>query len=231
MASRKLRIYSLPFRGISAASSTDELNFDTNSKLLGGWVYILSNPVMPGIYKVGMTTINPETRAKDISRGTGVPTPFVVEKSFHVENPAQAEKEIHEALSEYRVNDNREFFECSIEEICEAIYEIGAWESGNCLDEIFANKKFITSDKYTRQTRTLKITEELYDRLLEESFGDINAIVENILTMNIEQLNCHVFFDERKAIAFKSQINPPSTKESEVSPTLISEVEIKGLSL
>ena len=81
---RVLNYVSLPFRGLSMVQDTSDLNLDTDSKMLDGWVYILSNELMPGIYKVGMTTIDPVVRAKEISRGTGVPGPFKVEKSFHV---------------------------------------------------------------------------------------------------------------------------------------------------
>ncbi|WP_220385717.1 GIY-YIG nuclease family protein, partial [Klebsiella pneumoniae] len=43
-----------------------------------GWVYVLSNPCMPGIYKVGMTTTSPEVRARELSSATGVPAPFKI---------------------------------------------------------------------------------------------------------------------------------------------------------
>lgn len=47
-----------------------------------GWVYVLSNPCMPGIYKIGMTTTSPEVRARELSSATGVPAPFKVEAAF-----------------------------------------------------------------------------------------------------------------------------------------------------
>lgn len=84
---------------------------------LGGWVYVLSNPSMPRMYKVGMTTNSPKARAKEISSATGVPTPFVVEASFFCDNPARSEAAIHNSLSDWRVNQSREFFSLDLEEI------------------------------------------------------------------------------------------------------------------
>lgn len=52
-----------------------------------GWVYVLENESMPGVYKIGMTTSTPEKRAKDISSSTGVPTPFIVVKEYRSHLP------------------------------------------------------------------------------------------------------------------------------------------------
>lgn len=90
---------------------------------MAGWVYVLSNEFMPGIYKIGMTTTSPATRAKELSSATGVPVPFKIEAAFHCEDPAESESSIHEALAGFRINDSREFFKEELEEI---IYEAEA---------------------------------------------------------------------------------------------------------
>lgn len=43
-----------------------------------GYVYIISNQAMPGIFKIGFTLKDPELRAKELD-STGVPYPFIVE--------------------------------------------------------------------------------------------------------------------------------------------------------
>jgi hypothetical protein len=43
-----------------------------------GFIYILINPSMAGLVKIGKTTRDPEARAKELSQATGVPTPFYV---------------------------------------------------------------------------------------------------------------------------------------------------------
>ena len=54
---------------------------------MAGWVYVLSNEFMPGIYKIGMTTTSPATRAKELSSATGVPAPFKIEAAYHCDDP------------------------------------------------------------------------------------------------------------------------------------------------
>ncbi|MGP8777143.1 GIY-YIG nuclease family protein [Pseudomonas aeruginosa] len=48
-----------------------------------GFVYVLTSPAMPGLYKVGATTRSPRQRAEELSRGTGVPHEFEV--AFYAE--------------------------------------------------------------------------------------------------------------------------------------------------
>lgn len=43
-----------------------------------GHIYILVNPSMEGLVKIGKTTRDPESRARELSQATGVPTPFYV---------------------------------------------------------------------------------------------------------------------------------------------------------
>lgn len=86
-----------------------------------GFVYILANMYMPGIYKVGMTTRSPRARAEEISSATGVPEGFDVLYYAEVLNPAMEERRVHAELDEYRINDGREFFAVDPDVIIEAI--------------------------------------------------------------------------------------------------------------
>ena len=53
-----------------------------------GYVYILSNPVMPGLVKIGMTEReNLDARLKELY-STGVPVPFVCEYACQVSSPS-----------------------------------------------------------------------------------------------------------------------------------------------
>ena len=77
-----------------------------------GIVYVLTNPCMPGIVKIGMTErANIEARMKELYT-TGVPLPFVCKFACNVKKSecAKIEKALHTAFAPQRVNDNREFF-------------------------------------------------------------------------------------------------------------------------
>lgn len=74
-----------------------------------GYVYVLTNPSMPGLVKVGKTTTTPSQRMSEL-HATGVPTPFVLEFSVETPDCHQGERSVHDALSSHRVAANREFF-------------------------------------------------------------------------------------------------------------------------
>lgn len=74
------------------------------------YVYILVNRSIPDMIKIGMTTGNVDMRAREISKATGVPTPWVPVWWFRCFASGILEKRVHEHLTQYRVANNREMF-------------------------------------------------------------------------------------------------------------------------
>ena len=87
-------------------------NIKDNIKSNHGYVYILSNPSMPGLLKIGMTRFDPSRRVQELSSATGVPTPFQLVYYREFYDCVAAEIEIHSILASkgLRYNDQREFF-------------------------------------------------------------------------------------------------------------------------
>lgn len=75
-----------------------------------GYIYILMNASMPKLLKIGKTTKPPERRADELSVSTGVPTPYHVAYQVYVNDCDSVERQIHDRLTAYRINDKREFF-------------------------------------------------------------------------------------------------------------------------
>lgn len=73
-------------------------------------VYVLTNPVMPGIVKIGKTTqLEVGERMKQLY-STGVPVPFECAFACQVKDASEVEKALHFAFGMTRINPNREFF-------------------------------------------------------------------------------------------------------------------------
>ena len=89
------------------------------------WVYVLTNISMPNLLKIGSTSKEPDKRAEQVSRGTGVPTKFRVEFAFKCFNAESLEREIHKYLKPFRVNNDREFFQISLTEAEKTIELLG----------------------------------------------------------------------------------------------------------
>ena len=77
-----------------------------------GIVYLLTNPVMPGLVKIGMTAQEDiDKRMKELYT-TGVPVPFECQFACRVKKSdcAKIEKALHTAFEPQRINANRECF-------------------------------------------------------------------------------------------------------------------------
>lgn len=88
-----------------------------------GFVYILTNDSMPGLIKIGKTTMSPYERAQQISSSTGVPTAFQVAYYREVDDCHTTEQCLHKDLASYRVNNNREFFSANVEYVAQIMDE------------------------------------------------------------------------------------------------------------
>ena len=76
-----------------------------------GWLYILSRKDEPNILKIGMTTRSVTARVKEINSATGVLRPYSARAVYKVENAKEAEKLVFNLLSDYRIREDREFFQ------------------------------------------------------------------------------------------------------------------------
>jgi hypothetical protein len=97
-----------------------------------GWVYLLVNASIPGLVKVGQTTGLPKMRAAELSRHTGVATPFVLVFEQAFADCVAAERDVHAILDRcgMRYKPNREFFFGPIPEIIQLLLEY-ARETGD----------------------------------------------------------------------------------------------------
>ena len=82
-----------------------------------GIVYLLTNPVMPGLTKIGKTNINGLESRLQTLYNTSVPIPFHCFYACEVEDPDLVEKKLHDAFGDHRVNKKREFFEIDAERV------------------------------------------------------------------------------------------------------------------
>ena len=82
-------------------------------------VYVLTNPAMQGIVKIGMTDrLDVQRRMSDLYT-TGVPLPFdcVIAREIEGREAAEIERALHTAFGPNRINPSREFFELEPEQV------------------------------------------------------------------------------------------------------------------
>lgn len=91
-----------------------------------GIVYILTNPAMPSIVKIGKTTRGMGARLNELYT-TGVPLPFECAYAARVEDENKVEHAFHQAFGPYRINPRREFFDIKPEQAI-ALLELMASE-------------------------------------------------------------------------------------------------------
>lgn len=73
-------------------------------------VYVLTNPAMPDIVKIGKTTQSDIAIRMSQLYSTGVPLPFECVYAVEVEDCSKVEIALHIAFGPYRINPKREFF-------------------------------------------------------------------------------------------------------------------------
>lgn len=105
-----------------------------------GYIYVAANSFFEkDVYKIGYTMDSVEERLKQLYT-TGVPEAFYLVIKRKVLNPKEVEKKLHDKLEEYRINPQREYFQCELDEI---LYELSVITSELWDDFIYEHMEFV----------------------------------------------------------------------------------------
>ncbi len=128
-----------------------------------GYIYVLSNPSMPGLLKIGRSKNGAKARAKELNT-TGVPEPFEILGEAYICDMITTERNIHELLKEYRYNSSREFFKLTYKVCCELI-------NNKYPDIIISepNENNISSEDYENELRQIKRKKDSFILFAEEN--------------------------------------------------------------
>lgn len=91
-----------------------------------GFVYILINPALAGMVKIGLTVGDSLNRARQLSRHTGVPQDFEVAYEELVSDCVAVEQLLHQRFDKWRVNARREFFRIPLKDAIVALQQAAA---------------------------------------------------------------------------------------------------------
>jgi hypothetical protein len=101
-----------------------------------GIVYVLTNPAMPGLVKIGWTKrASIETHLKELFN-IAVPLPFGCEYAYKVDDCKKVEDALHDAFQPYRVHPKREFFYITPEQAKPILELLGSDITKEFVDEI-----------------------------------------------------------------------------------------------
>jgi hypothetical protein len=91
-----------------------------------GYIYILINPSIAGLVKIGKTTRDPEERARELSQATGVATPFTVAYTVAFADCDLAERSFHSVLelNGFRLTSSREFFQVPLQRAIDLLLDV-----------------------------------------------------------------------------------------------------------
>jgi hypothetical protein len=119
-------------------------------------VYVLSNPAMPGLLKIGMTDkTNLALRMKELYT-TGVPLPFDCVYACIVEDNAVTEKAMHSKFAKYRINPNREFFKVGAKSVVKALKKYELQDITTCFRMDF-DSTLLEEEKDARRSARRKL--------------------------------------------------------------------------
>jgi hypothetical protein len=119
-----------------------------------GFVYALSNPYMPNVYKIGMTERSPFKRADELSNSTSVPCSFQVMMFIAVDNMEEVESDAHQMMVNERIATNREFFHCQAREIYWALSSFDT--QAKWMDPDFEHLVDVQEDAFNREQAALR---------------------------------------------------------------------------
>lgn len=161
-------------------------------------VYVLTNEAMEGLVKIGRTTTGVEQRIRELDN-TSLPLPFQCFYAGQVNDSVMVEKRLHQAFSDKRIRNNREFFRIDPNQVKAAI------QIGEICD--VTPKVDVVVD--ASDIQALKTAAVAADRRTRLSFTELNIPVGAILNFSKdENITCTVVANGK--VNFDGQVISPS---------------------
>ena len=158
-------------------------------------VYVLTNPSIPDIVKIGMTT-DLTTRMRSLYNSS-VPVPFECYFACTVKDMSFVEKQLHDGFDDFRVNPKREFFRVDPERVVSILKMV--------MIEDVTPKEDIVEDEIDQ--RSLDKEKKVRGRF---NFDMIGVPVGSVLTFVKEPTLTSIVLDKHK-IEFEGEIHSLSS--------------------
>lgn len=161
----------------------------------GGIVYVLTNPAMPGLVKIGKTTQSDVTVRINQLYTTGVPLPFDCDYAVKVADMTKVEKALHMAFRSNRVNRSREFFEIQVDQVTAILDLLKVEDVTPSVDEK-AKEGIDAADKAA--------SEKFKSRRPNLNFGDLRIPVNAKLKFTHKEATATVM-DDRNTLSYEGE--------------------------
>lgn len=125
-----------------------------------GLLYALKNNSIPGLLKIGFTTLSVEERVSELDSSTATPTPFEIVFYFACSEPQSDEAFAHESLARHRPNKDREFFKIA------EIEALAILRKKLLRQEVFLNEK-LRVDSYQAVAELQGLEETLRNKVIK----------------------------------------------------------------
>jgi hypothetical protein len=198
---------------------------------VAGFIYIMSNPSMPNMLKIGQSSKDPNEQRLSELDNTSVPLPFALEYYAFIDEYKKVELQTHRELDIYRVRggvSSREFFKdinvyqaiSTIQKICkEKGYSIRFEETKLDLEKVKKEQLLELQEKsskeniqYNNQSAKM-INENLYSHL-EVLLGRADNVFHSFNSFMLRQFNKSVYLESREYLKslFSDIINDNNKK-------------------
>ena len=159
-----------------------------------GIVYILTNPAMKGLVKIGMTTRDEVSVRMGKLYSTGVPVPFECSFAGRVQDVKAVERAFHIAFGPYRINPNREFFEIEDTQAIELLKLM-------CIEDVTPslNSELDKVDEVSRDSG-----KRMKQKRPNLNFEEMGITVGSILHSNYNHETCEVV--DAKKVEFREEV-------------------------
>lgn len=162
-----------------------------------GYLYVLSNPYMEGVLKIGASRHGGSKRAEEL-RSSGVPANFKLEFEIMSDDVFSDESNVHYFLRNHRASEDREFFKVDLDlAIFETIKAVihGRFGREVCIGTI---DQFIAREDVPEKYNVSIATDAAF--MMAERFGDESKGTQILSFAILNKLSSGAIYDAVRSI-------------------------------